>query len=132
MWRIFGPEYGREVEIVGLKMWFFIGNYRKTMTQKYRMGNDKNSKTEGRKVYILVNICFALWLKIVTIYIIYIEKKITSPNQKFQFLFKSATLFNMICSLAPNNLRISTPLLASFLAFKLTVFYWRCWNFRCR
>ena len=24
IWRIFGPEYGREVEIVGLKMWFLL------------------------------------------------------------------------------------------------------------
>ena len=39
------------------------------------------------------------------------------------FLFEWVALFNMTRSLAAKNLRISTPLLQSFLAFFLTVFF---------
>ena len=42
IWRVFSPEYGRNVEIVRLKVWFLA------MTRKYRRENEKNSKKEDK------------------------------------------------------------------------------------
>ena len=50
-----------------IKYLVFIRKYRKTITRKCRRKNNKNSKKEDKKVHILANICFNLWVKTITI-----------------------------------------------------------------
>lgn len=62
---VFGPKYRGVVEIVGLNIWFLLEIIERQLNENTK--GKWRKKKEGRKVHILANICFALWLKTVTI-----------------------------------------------------------------
>ena len=60
IWRVFGPEYTRDVKIVRLKVWFLLEITERQLLENTEAKNDKNSKKKDKKAHILPNIYFAL------------------------------------------------------------------------
>ena len=58
IWRVFGPEYGGDVEIIGLKVWFLLEIIERQWHKNTEGENDKNSKKDDKYLF---------WLKTVAI-----------------------------------------------------------------
>ena len=60
IWRVFGPEYRGDVEIVELKVWFLLEIIERQLHESTEGKMTKTSRKKTKKAHILANICFAL------------------------------------------------------------------------